>query len=414
MKTKQLLLSGSVILLAATGAYAQSLSIMGGTSTKKADNLHLYQTEAAGANAGVTGVRGGGECLTWVDPSPTTGWTDFNTEFGGAPCDDGNGCPFNEISAFEVWKSEAYRMDNVQAGTSYTFSHCDGPGAGSWTPDYTIIAPSGAVDAFGSGDGDGCSITWTASETGNYLIVINEEGNCGTAGTTNNGFPAITCNGTAPCPIEIDCEAGTVNVPASQCVEFGEATGTFGIEAGSDDIPEGGVYVVAFVPVQGSGTGGSDQGVTLIDVTLPIEFDNDLNGLLSANSLPPFAGQWRVIGAVLADAEDDEPCDVTTPVTVNFMDENSTCDVSAGVLDPSSFQVYPNPNNGIFTVSVTNIQGNATVEVLDLSGRVLRTGVMVMGAQSRMDFDLGGQASGLYLVRFTVDGASHVSKVSVN
>ncbi|MEM9053449.1 MAG: hypothetical protein AAGC47_15450, partial [Bacteroidota bacterium] len=44
-------------------------------------------------------------CETWVDPSPTTAWNDFNTFFGGAPCDDGTGCPFNEIQNFEVFAS---------------------------------------------------------------------------------------------------------------------------------------------------------------------------------------------------------------------------------------------------------------------------------------------------------------------
>jgi hypothetical protein len=149
---------------------------------------------------------GGDECLDWVDPSPTTGWSNFNTEFGGAPANDGTGCPVFEITDFEVWMSEAYAMDNVVAGTSYTFSHCNGPGAGSWVPDYTIIAPSGAVDAFGAGDGDGCSITWTASESGTYLIVINEAGNCGNGAQIDNGHPSITCNDEVTGVSEIDGE----------------------------------------------------------------------------------------------------------------------------------------------------------------------------------------------------------------
>lgn len=135
----------------------------------------------------------GGDCLIWVNPSPTTGWVDFNEEFGGAPVAENGVCPFNEITLFEVWESEAYLLENVQAGTMYTFSHCNGPGAGSWIPTYAIIAPSGAIDASGAGDGDGCSISWMASESGDYLIVINEEGNCGIAGQTDNGYPAITC-----------------------------------------------------------------------------------------------------------------------------------------------------------------------------------------------------------------------------
>jgi hypothetical protein len=140
-------------------------------------------------------------CVTWAQPTPTTTWGNFNITYEGAPCNDGSGCPIYGFTDFEVWNSEAYAMDNVIAGGSYTFSHCDGPGAGSWIPDYTIIAPSGAIDAFGAGDGDGCSITWTASETGTYVIVINEEGACGVSGQVDNGYPSITCNGTPLCDV---------------------------------------------------------------------------------------------------------------------------------------------------------------------------------------------------------------------
>lgn len=128
----------------------------------------------------------------------TTGiWSDFNTEFGGAPANDGTGCPFYEITDFEIWMSEAYVLDNVVEGTSYTFSHCNGPNAGSWIPEYTIIAPSGAIDAYGAGDGTGCSITWVATESGTYTIGINEAGNCGEGAEVENGHPAITCNDTS-------------------------------------------------------------------------------------------------------------------------------------------------------------------------------------------------------------------------
>src|SRR5690554_3817222 len=66
-------------------------------------------------------------CMSWQDPSPTTAWNDFNTEFGGAPCDDGSGCPFNEIQLFQVNGSEAYTVNGFMEGGQYTFSICNGP-----------------------------------------------------------------------------------------------------------------------------------------------------------------------------------------------------------------------------------------------------------------------------------------------
>lgn len=134
------------------------------------------------------GIGVSAQCTTWVNPSPTGGWTDFNSMFGGAPAVGAT----NEITEFEVWQSEAYGVQNFVQGVEYTFSMCNGPGAGSWVPDFTIIAPSGAIDAFGAGNANGCSITWTASESGTYLIVINETGACGVEGGDDNGYPALS------------------------------------------------------------------------------------------------------------------------------------------------------------------------------------------------------------------------------
>lgn len=269
----------------------------------------------------------GDACLDWVSPSPTEGYTNFNTEFDGAPCDDGTGCPFNEITGFEVWKSEAYDIADVQAGGVYTFSHCNGPGAGSWVPEYTIIAPSGNVDAFGAGDGDGCSITWTASEDGNYLIVINEAGNCGTDEMVDNGYPALTCSGGPSCAPAGDCIAGTIEdtTPLELCVN---EEGVFSV-GGTESIPAGHGYAIYFSPT--TGTGALGGAFHLTGVTLPFTFDANLGGVLSGNGFPLFEGEWEVYGSVYENV--DEPADTECSLTdesilVDFLPmEDPSCDV---------------------------------------------------------------------------------------
>ncbi len=71
------------------------------------------------------------QCTTWTNPNRTGGWSDFNTGFGGAPCDDGTGCPFNKITDFEVFADGADAMDNVALGGAYTFSASNGEGRGA-------------------------------------------------------------------------------------------------------------------------------------------------------------------------------------------------------------------------------------------------------------------------------------------
>ncbi len=172
------------------------------------------------------------QCTDWVSPTPTGGWTDFNgAASGGAPCDDGTGCPFIEIDfgTFGIYASEAYVADNFIAGGTYAFSMCNGVGAGSWVPEFTIIAPSGAVDAFGAGDGDACTITWTCSESGTYTMVINEAGNCGVANEIDNGFPALTCDGVIcpPPPLMITSITDNGDLTATVVAEGGTPAYTY-------------------------------------------------------------------------------------------------------------------------------------------------------------------------------------------
>jgi len=146
------------------------------------------------------------QCSTWVDPSPTNAWTDFGT----VPCTGDS----LEITAFEVYKSEVYALAGVVEGGAYSFGMCNGPKAYSWVPDDTVIAPSGAINNFRPGVI--CGIIWTASESGTYLLVINEEGNCGVAGAIGNGYPKlITVSG------GVECLPTPVFVEGSESFESG-------------------------------------------------------------------------------------------------------------------------------------------------------------------------------------------------
>ncbi len=341
-------------------------------------------TDAYGCTATSTVIANGGSggndpCLDWENPTSTSGWTDFNTTFGGAPCDDGTGCPFNEITAFEVFASEAYAVDNFIAGGVYAFSMCNGTGVGAWVPEFTIIAPSGAVDAFGPGDGDGCTITWTASESGTYLIVINEAGACGggTNLSTNNGFPALTCLGNANCPV-VGCAAGNLASTAEQLVCGPDATFTIATD-GTEDIPATGGHGWQFSDILG-GSGGLTGGFTLIDAPLSDEYNSDLNGVLSFNSLPVLEGYWVIksvaytnaanaTGSICSVSEDSLVVYFITdlPPTATAVDNGNggaTASATGGV-QPYTYLW----SNGQTTATISNVpQGEYTVIVTDVNG----------------------------------------------
>ena len=283
----------------------------------------------------------GAQCTDWVAPSATGGWTDFDGIFGGAPCDDGTGCPFNEIDAFEVFAAEAYSVSGFQAGGTYSFSMCNGPGAGTWIPEFTIIAPSGAIDAFGAGDGDGCTITWTASEDGNYLIVINEADQCGGGPNTGtpNGYPALTCEAGS----SVQCDEPVTDCSIGALVSNGTAAvcgpdATFGLATDeTDTIPTGGGFGWIFDDSQG-GTGGAAGGFTLTGSSNVETFDADLNGVLSFNNLPPLSGTWVVFGAIYEDANNAVAtiCSTTADSLILQFGESPTVDAAVNNGDGSA------------------------------------------------------------------------------
>jgi hypothetical protein len=72
-----------------------------------------------------------------------------------------------------------------------------------------------------------------------------------------------------------------------------------------------------------------------------------------------------------------------------------------------SLQLFPNPNEGKFTIkaSVKTINNDANVEVLNAVGQVVyRNTVPVQGAEFNANIDLGSAAAGMYMVRLNIDG----------
>ena len=255
----------------------------------------------------------------------TTGGTLFGTVT--APCDEAGPASVN-IAGFEVWRGDIYSATDVQAGASYSFDICQGTGGTAWNASLTVVAPSGAVDAFGTDGGSPCEISFTASESGTYQFFVNEVGECpGVSQDIDNGIPRINYFSGATCPDPVtECEAGTTDASgtaASLCP--GEATTVIINGTIVPNSPTQGGAAFDITPVPGSGTGGNEVGFSLTGFTAAefaagYTFDNDLNGVLSFNLLPPLAGEWEIEPYVFAnDADVFTKCDSAASIIVNFL-----------------------------------------------------------------------------------------------
>jgi hypothetical protein len=110
--------------------------------------------------------------------------------------------------------------------------------------------------------------------------------------------------------------------------------------------------------------------------------------------------------------------DYTSFVSGNFavvISENGCVDTSAcmnvalfGISETKAsndISVYPNPTSGNFTVELNQFDGSATIEIVDVQGRIVMTKFATL---NKIEFTTDTFLSGLYIVRVSTDKASTV------
>jgi hypothetical protein len=254
------------------------------------------------------------------------------------PCDAA--CGTATVAPYEVWGNEAYTV-NVTAGSQYVFEFCTGYLAATWPATITVAEGSDA-SAPGTvlGTVDGCSLTFTTPNSGSVIVYVTVTGDCGgLSNQVDNGLGTINCgpNG-ATCPLDGPCDAGVMTSTA-QSVCPAES---FDITLGGTVVSDGG-FMINYSNVGTNGTGGIEAPVDITGYTavdFPYSGDSDLGGILSSNSLPPFAGTWNAkvyaldfVGAI---------CDSTATVAITFLDgtdaQCTTGPCDAGVMTSASSQ----------------------------------------------------------------------------
>jgi uncharacterized protein YjdB len=162
----------------------------------------------------------------------------------------------------------------------------------------------------------------------------------------------------------------TVSAPANT-VEEGST-----LQMSADVDPDGAVQDVTWSVTAGTGTATIDA-----------------NGLLTAGT----AGTVTVV----ATATDGSGVTGSKEITV-------TEPVSVGSVRNSTYEVYPNPSDGKFTIKLKEMKGRFVV--YDLSGSAIAAGVI---SDYRFSLDLSSNGNGVYLLRVTTGEKSEISKLIV-
>lgn len=77
--------------------------------------------------------------------------------------------------------------------------------------------------------------------------------------------------------------------------------------------------------------------------------------------------------------------------------------------------IYPNPNNGVFNITLSNANTKVVIEVLDMQGRIINVSESHNTKSGfTQQLNLNNQSTGVYFVRVTADGSVTTQRITVS
>jgi len=138
----------------------------------------------------------------------------------------------------------------------------------------------------------------------------------------------------------------------------------------------------------------------LLDNTFEFDSDTCFIGTAGMTYTPNVSGVYGLVISTVNGCQ-------TTSDTLNFVVPGTTTGIS--INEKTSLEIYPNPTNGLVTISA--LQTGSTLQLVDASGRVLRTEILLT---EQTTLDLSENNSGVYFVSIIgTDGSSTTKKLIV-
>jgi hypothetical protein len=93
---------------------------------------------------------------------------------------------------------------------------------------------------------------------------------------------------------------------------------------------------------------------------------------------------------------------------LTYYDGNETVDIKE-IKTINEINLYPNPTNGVIRIDLgNNTLNNATIQVIDLLGKIIQT---KLASAQKTTINLSNYSKGIYLVKFSNKIGSKVYKV---
>ncbi|MBO7571693.1 MAG: T9SS type A sorting domain-containing protein [Bacteroidales bacterium] len=86
--------------------------------------------------------------------------------------------------------------------------------------------------------------------------------------------------------------------------------------------------------------------------------------------------------------------------------------VSADIIEANSMSGYPNTNNGMFSIDFSNIEGDATYQLINVRGAVVETRDITVMDGETMNFNYNLRA-GAYFVRIISADKVYIEQIVI-
>lgn len=256
-------------------------------------------------------------------------------------------------------------------------------------------------------DGDACTTVVPVTISGPAQLSVSAVG-------TN-----ISCNGQTDGQIVLSANGGTPGYTYSVNGNSTTNTTVTGLSAGS--------YTIAIT--DNNGCTASTSSVSISEPTVltssvgtitPELGGNDGSVNLSVSGgTAPYSYAWTGPNGYTSGVQDPNNMPGGT-YNVTITDANGCTSVQTGIVVPSQlgidengnmiFSIYPNPSNGIFNVAISNPADEATIQVMDIAGRIIYVNDHVNG---QVSVDLSSFANGNYMIAIDLNGATHVKRITL-
>jgi hypothetical protein len=305
-----------------------------------------------------------------------------------------------------IGSTPTYSISPVATATSYTWS-----------------VPAGTT--INSGQGSTAINITPGGNSG--IISVTASSSCGTSSAstysmTLAGLPTVTATSTSSAV----CTGSNVTLTGNGAVSYvwdnsvtdgisfaPAATATYIVTGTDANGCTNTATTTVVVNPNPTVTGSAANNVVCLD---------DIADVLTGN--PP-SGIWTGPGITGSSFDPMTAGSGLQTVTYTYTDSNGCSDTSdvniqvnlcTAVVENNSgdgIQVFPNPNNGSFTLSVKKDLGAVQIEILDLQGRVVFSEEKNVNSDFAETISMDTVADGIYLLQLTSDGLQQTEKISI-